>query len=205
MTGPMEDENMGSRVWQSQALEAPRISLEYIRYLAGKLDAAYRREYYFNVIAAIAGAAIVFVWLFLRTPAGHLPEHLLTVVRVGGSLAMSGIGYIVFQVRRRRRKLSDAWRNETAAESLGVYHLELQRRKDYFLDAWRWTFWPPMPGVLVLLVGAMVFDTRPGKRMMFGLVLLFYALALLFVAWQYRVEAKKVQRELDVIETIGPN
>jgi hypothetical protein len=97
-------------------------------------------------------------------------------------LLLVGSGYLTFQVRRRGRVLLMR-EHEQVMESLEAYRMELQRRRNYYRGAWRWSWWPPVPATAVIFAGGVC------------------VLASLLGTWIYARKGKDFQRELDALTT----
>jgi hypothetical protein len=59
------------------------------------------------------------------------------------TLALLGAVYVALQMRGRSRSL--ARRDDSMQHSLQAYREELERRRDYYLESWRWALWPMVP------------------------------------------------------------
>lgn len=105
-------------------------------------------------------------------------------------------------VWRRRGKVLLTREHEQVMESLEAYRAELQRRRSYYLGAWRWSLWPLIPATAVVLAGEMLYDERPGKWLRLSLAALVCVLGSLLGAWVYARKGKEFQRELDALTTL---
>jgi hypothetical protein len=191
-----QESNMGKQAWQSQALDAPPISLELIQFHVRKLNSSWRCEIgaaYGGVVAGVCAVVFGFLW--------HAPTvEMKYVQRIGMVLVMLAGIYIAIRVRRLGAQVAQ---QESVTRSLDAYRLELARRRDYYLSGWRWSFWPLMPGVSVLMIGKAVFDPRPRNLalnfLVFAFALIAYALSIL----HQRRKARTLQQELDALATLG--
>jgi hypothetical protein len=204
MNSPTEEKNVSNAVWQSQALESPRISLQYVRHQAEKLNSDVRRELRLAYIGTISSALALGLFVFpsasLRAVL-HIPTSLVLVIQVTVLLLLLASGYLTHQVRRRLKMLLTR-EHEQVMESLEAYRTELQRRRNYYLGAWRWSFWPLVPAIGVILVGGMIYDERPGKWLRLTLAALVCVLGSLLGAWIYARRGNDLQRELDALTTL---
>lgn len=201
MSNTHEEKNMGSAVWQSQSLEAPRISLEFVRFQAEKLNADFRRQSYLGYAIAIIAAVLVALTMFWQ-PVVPPSESATLISRLGNLLFLAATVYLIFQIRRRGKMLSFR-SNGQVAESLDAYRSELLRRRDYYLESWRWSVWPIIPSLVVFFIGWMIIDQRPNKLLRYGLLAGFFIVGVLFARWQGKREGRKYQRELDELTTLG--
>jgi hypothetical protein len=191
-------------VWQSQAREAPRISLQYVRRQAERLNSDIRREtrwgYCGTALAALMGLFVVFAparaWETVQAPAAIAVVIQLTVL-----LSLLACAYIAFQTRLRG-KLQLAMEHEQVMQSLHAYRTALERRRDHYATAWRWSLWPVIPAVVTILGGTLLFDERPHKWLRWSLAALVCALALVFGARFSLRKSKGFQREIDALKTL---
>lgn len=193
----------GNTVWQSQTREAPRISLQYVRRQAERLNSDIRRElrlgYFGTAFAALAGLVVVFApapaWSTAQSPA------IVAVIQLTVLLSLLACAYIAVQIRLRG-KLQRAAEHEEVMQSLHAYRTALERRRDHYATAWRWSLWPVIPGVVTILGGTLLFDERPHKWLRLSLAALVCALAFVFGARVSARKSKAFQRELDALKTL---
>lgn len=124
------------------------------------------------------------------------------VTRIGLVLAVLGALWLGWEVRRRRSKLITR-SDESVQQSLDAYRAELQRRRDYYLDSWRWSLWPMLPSLLVLLAGGALYDTRPNAPMHYLVATVLAVAFTLLGVWHYRRKGHDYQRELDALGTLN--
>jgi len=193
-----EEHNLGSSLWQSQAIEAPRLSLEYVRHQATRLNADGRRER--GVMYVAIGAAVIMGAVLFLLPGAKAPE-LVNWMRVGIVLLVLGATYALMKIRRWTHP---AGRDGGAvATSLEVYRAELQRRRDYYsyMGSWR-SLWPAAPGIVVMLLSLVLFDTLPGSARRLGIVCLLMVVSLWSGFAMYRGKRREFQRELDALGSL---
>jgi hypothetical protein len=194
-------------VWQSQAREAPRITLQYVRRQAERLNSDIRREtrfgYFGTAFAALVGLFVVFApapaWSTVQAPAA-----IAVVIQLTALLSLLACGYIAFRTRLRG-KLQLATEHDQVMQSLHAYRAALERRRDHYATAWRWSLWPAIPAVVVILGGTALFDERPHKWLRWNLAAVVCALAFVFGAWVSLRKSKGFQRELDALKTLDEN
>lgn len=88
-------------------------------------------------------------------------------------------------------------------QSLHAYRTALERRRDHYASAWRWSLWPVIPGVIVILGGGWLFDERPGKWLRLSLAAVVCALAFVIGLTISLRKSAGFQRELDAVKTLG--
>jgi hypothetical protein len=196
----------GNTVWQSQTREAPRISLQYVRRQAERLNLDIRREtrfgYYATAFAALLGLVVVVpapAWSGMQAPPAIVVVIQLTVL-----LSILACGYVAFQTRLRGKQQL-AMEHEQVLQSLHAYRMALERRRDHYATAWRWSLWPVIPGVVTILGGTLLFDERPHKWLRLSLSALVCALAFVFGARYSLRKSKGFQSELDALKTLDEN
>lgn len=197
----------GNTVWQSQTLEAPRISLQYVRRQAERLNSDIRREFRFGIFGTVL-SALGFGFLVLGPAPGWsvvgVPTPIVLVVQLTALLSFLACGHITVQIHRRG-KLQLAAVHEQVMQSLQAYRTALERRRDHYANAWRWSFWPVFPGMIIILGGDLLFDERPHKWLRLSLSALVCALALLIGGWVSFRKSAGFQREIDALKTLDQN
>jgi hypothetical protein len=191
-------------LWQSQPLESPRISLPYIRRQAERLNSDIRKEIRLGYFGVIMGAVAFALFTFAPAPAWstvHVPAAIELLVQMTALFVFVGAAYHTFQVRRRG-KLQMTTEQEQVMQSLQTYRLALERRRNHYLSAWRWSFWPLFPSVAVVLGGGLLFDERPGKALRLGLSAAVCAASFLLAAWISSRKGREYQKELDALKTL---
>jgi hypothetical protein len=207
MSGSDHKQNRSADVWQTQHLEAPRISMDFVRHQAEKLNSAWRLEMRVMVIGIVLTIIVLIAALALRpSPALHITKitELLWSVRAGSFLLMAGAVYLWFDMRRRGQLLTLS-RNDGVVPTLETYRYELRRRRDYYLGAWRWSFWPVVPAGVITLGGAALFDQRPGRWMRILVVAALAIAGLFLVVLHNTGKGRKYQRELDALASLDTN
>jgi hypothetical protein len=197
----------GNTVWQSQSIEAPRISLQYVRRQAERLNSGIQRELRFGYFGTALSALLGLVAVFAPAPAWsavEVPAVIVWVVQLTALLSFLACGYITFQIRRRG-KLQQAVEHEQVMQSLHAYRTALERRRDHYSSAWRWSFWPVIPSVTIVFGGGLLFDERPGKWLRYSLSAVVCAVAFLCAAWVSWRKSAGFQREIDALETLDEN
>ena len=189
---------MGSSLWQSQAIEAPRLSLEYVRHQATRLNADRRRE--LGVLYVAIGAAVIMAAVLLLLPGTKAPA-LINTMRVGIVLLVLGAVYALTKIRRWTHPAGSD--GEKVVTSLEVYRAELQRRRDYYSYMGSWSsLWPAAPGIGVILLGLVLFDTLPDSAIRLGIVCLLVVVSLWSGFAIYRSKLREFQRELDALNAL---
>jgi hypothetical protein len=196
----------GNTVWQSQSREAPRISLQYVRRQADRINVDIRREmrlgYLGTAFCVLAALFVVFVpapWTI-----AHAPAAIVVVIQLTALLSLLACAYTAFQIRLRG-KLQLAVDHEQVMQSLHAYRTALERRRDHYATAWRWGLWPAIPAIVTVLGGTLLFDERPHKWLRLSVATLVCVLALLLGAWVSFRKSAWFQKELDALKTLNEN
>jgi len=193
-----EGSNMGRSAWQSQSLDAPPISLAFVHVQVEKLQADFKQH---SVLTYLSVAMCVVLSLFtIFKPASTL-SAIGYVNRIGAVFAALGALEIARQVWRRRSRL-ESRPDDTILQSMQAYRTELQRRRDYYFDTWRWSIWPILPCMGTIIIGGLIYNNRPGAGQVYALVTAISILAIAVGVWHYRRKGLDLQRELDALDTM---
>jgi len=192
------ESDMSKLAWQSQAIDEPTVSLAFIHHHVAKLNAQFRREMYLVHWVVGLGIIISLVALLLAPEISAAWTH---TTRLGVILAIAGLIYVVMQARRRGGQVA-LRPEESVLQSIHSYRTELQRRRDYYLGSWRWSFGPLLPSIAVLLIGGFWFDPRPQSGLRLGLLVAFAVIFVLLGLFDHRRKAKAFQEELDALDTL---
>lgn len=194
----------GNAVWQSQAREAPRISLQYVRRQAERINSDIEREtrfsYFGTAFCLVAGLFVAFApgpgW-----SATHAPAAIIAVIQLTALLSILACLYTAFQIRLRG-KLQRAVQHEQVMLSLHAYRTALERRRDHYATAWRWALWPAIPAMVTVLGGTLLFDERPHKWLRLSLAASVCVIALLLGAGVSRRRSAWFSKELDALRSL---
>jgi hypothetical protein len=179
------------QLWQAQALDAPRISLAFVRQQSDSLRRwAWRR----NGINYIATAVLLpfLVWqawfMFAKMP---LVSVALVINLLIGALLV---------VRWHKRAASQEQPADLGVlDALKFHRRQLERQRDVRLDRWR--RWPAIPGVLMLLVAEAI-EIKPTPWLGFGLAILMMTLVLsIAIVVEERI-ARRIQRDIDALDSL---
>jgi hypothetical protein len=199
MSNHNEERNMGSALWQSQELEAPRISLKYVRHQATKLNLGRRRD--LGLMYTVIGVIVFLVGTVFLLPNARA-HALVIVLQVSTLLLLAGSAYLTMQMRQRQKPLSIA-DGEKVVTSLEAYRVELKRRRDLYayFGTWR-SLWPMLPAFAVIFIGGIAYDPLPHKLARWCSGGLLAVIGIPLGLLHNRRKQFEIQSELDALETL---
>ena len=175
--------------WQSQRVEAPLLSIDYLRNRVLEHRKQSRTRSFLEYLGgcAVVGLCVWFVAVI---------DSLL--FRVGVLVMLAGILYSLYELWRRRLVWSLTLEG-SVADGLQFYKRELARLRDLHRGLWK-LYLPAVPGAVMLLVWG--FLERPGPD---NIILTCAVAVWIIVMLRYEAqEAKRYERELDALEQNGP-
>lgn len=179
------------QLWQSQALDAPRISLAFVRQRSESLR---RWAWIRNGINYVGATAILpfmvwQAWSILRLA----PLRSLAIV-----LNVPLCLWLLF--RWHKRAASQEQPAELGVlDALQFHRLQLERQRDVRLDRWR--RWPAIPGILMIFVAAAIEITpTPWARLGVAAVVMTLILSIA-IAVEGRI-ARRLQMEIDALDSL---
>ena len=177
-------------LWQEQPAETQPISLDEIRTRAQRFETKTRRWRNVGaplVILLVISNAVEVVW-----PGQHILE------RTGDLLTIAAFLYISYEYRKHRR-LASMPEGVTLTSCIDVYRAQLTHERNLARQSGRYVL-PFVPGVTLSLLGRRVFEGLPTPRTIgvaaFGVAL------FLGIAWWNAHTARKLQREIDVLDAL---
>jgi amino acid transporter len=181
------------QLWQAQALDAPRISLAFVRQQS---DSLRRRTQMRNAFEYIGGAACLAFIAWKSVPLiSSRPLFSLAT-------AMWAVGTLVFFVLWDKRAASQEQPAEFGVlDALKFHRLQLERQRDARRGNWRW--WLPLylPGVVMLFVAMFVdFTPVPWTAIILMGVWLVFGFWMMIV--MYERSARRIQKEIDALDSL---
>lgn len=186
----MTDDDL-KRLWQDQPLPLPAPSLDRVK---ADARATQRRVARRNALEYVACVLVLAVFSF------YIAVFPSTLMRVGSALVMAGTLVVAWQLHRRA---SSTPLPEAVGEQgwLAYQRAQLVRQRDALRSAWLWYVAPFLPGVAVFRWGVEV-DLPAGAPFVRGWVAnLGIALVFLAVAVLNRWAARRLQRQIDALDT----
>jgi uncharacterized membrane protein len=179
------------QLWQAEALDAPRITLAFVRQQSDSLRRWTRMRNAINYVPVVAIIPFV-VWRawFIFSAMPLYSVGLLWTLASGALLT----------VRWHKRAASQEQPAEFGVlDALKFHRRQLERQRDVRLDRWR--RWPAIPGVLMMFVGLAI-EVRPTPWMGLGLMAVFITLVLsIATAVEERI-ARRIQKEIDALDSL---
>ena len=182
--------NTAQQIWQSQATESPQMSLAYVRHQARRFEQRIKVRNAFEYATALFAIGMCGwqAWQNLAKPffaAGLACFVLFTL-------------FAVYQWNRRANSRA-APADAGVLDTLKFQRRELERQRDARKGNWRW--WLPafLPGVILTGISMVVeFD---GTRVL--PLLITFGLGIPLSIAFYEVSAKRIQREIDALDSLA--
>jgi len=172
-------------VWQGQTVTPISMPVDRLRAKAQRYERKIRRR---NAIEYVAMAFVVVIFTYYML---HFHGALL---KLGSAMCIAAAIYMGVQLHRRGSA-------RTVPEDMGLlsgiefHRNELTRQRDLLRDSWSWYLGPPLPGMLVFVIGAMVQNPNSSRRGAVAVPVFCAITALLF--WMVRRMHLKCVRNLD--------
>jgi hypothetical protein len=180
------------QVWLSQATQAPRISLEYIRHQASSLERGTRFRAGLNY--GICLLACVFYGWSAWTNFSGMPLFKAAVAWYG-LFAL----YCMYRLHRHvAAQINTA--DAGVLDTLRFHRRQLERQRDFRRNNWRWQLKAILPGLLLQIV-AMAIYSLPARNFVMLVVVVLLGFTLEFVVGKIR--ARRSQREIDALDSMG--
>jgi hypothetical protein len=183
------------QAWQSEATEAPRISLAFVRHGASALESRTRRR---NAFEYFVGLACLGFFGFSIT------QHLDRPVMVA-ALAWFALWCVYYMYQWHRMASAKAAPAEAGLlDCLRYQRQQLERQRDLRRRNWRW--WGPavLPG-FALFFASLLTEVKPvpWNEIVFVAVWIIAGsgLGIAFL----EAEARRLQREIDALDSLASN
>jgi hypothetical protein len=181
-------------VWQSQAVDAPRISLEYVRHVASDFD----RRRRLRAVPAYVIWILTCGWFCL------IGKQFLHTKPLGlAGLVCFGLFALYCIYRMHRHVAAESSPADAGVlDTLRYQRRQLERQRDFRRGSWRWQFWGVLPGY-ALTLASMYFENDPVPWVYMGFVVLVLILGLGLQAWSGERGARRSQREIDALDSLA--
>lgn len=199
MNEPNDIERAARGAWRSQTLNAPQLTVQFVRHQADRLDQDRRRE--MRIIWAALGACLLLTVTIIANPHGAIVNPMSQTLGLASVLLLAGCAYLVYELSRRSRAATA--QVDGLVENLSAYRSELRNRRDLYRHGWRWSIWPMLPALSVIFVGGGLYDDRPGKLWRYGACAVLAIVGTALGIIHYRRKGDELQRELDALDSLG--
>jgi len=196
-----ETSNDMKNVWRNQPVASVPISLAELQQKAEKLEKQIRRRNLREYAGSLIAMAIFgyYIWKF---PA--------PMIRFGCGLVIAGALFVVYTLHKRGAART-AHAEMAFRSCLDFHRTELERQRDLLRGVWSWYLLPFVPGLAVFLLGlfrwTMEQPNAPAHARLimitFGLTVAGCALVFIAVGKLNQWTARKLQREIDALDSLG--
>jgi hypothetical protein len=182
------------QLWQSQATDAPRVSLDYVRHGARAFERRilWRNAFeYAGALLGIASCSIVATDIWSHRP----------LFAAGIAWFALFMLYAAIQWHRKAgRKVAPA--DAGVLDTLRFQRRHLERQRDARRGNWRWWLPPYIPGAALLIASQLTEIPDPFVwRTPFLIVWL--VLGIVGGIWFYEHGARRLQREIDALDSLA--
>jgi hypothetical protein len=185
-------------LWQSQELELPRLSPEFLHLRANDVRRIEQAEAVWGYAAFAALSAWV-VWMFVTLPAVSGLTPVVWLPRLIAALLYAGA---IFSAIRWHRVGGHRVFAKSASESSGLqtYCSELERLRDSRRASWNFSFY--LPGYAVWIVSWWRYDTWPHGTALFVFVAGSFAATYFWTLWHSRREDERLEDEIRALQAL---
>lgn len=191
MNSETTDDRRVKELWQSQATEGMRMSVEQIRSEAMRFERKIGQRNLREYVAAL------FVILFFAIEFVRMHDLML---RVGYGLIIAGTSYVIWHLLTKGapgRMREDAGRSSW----IEFRRAELVRQRELLGSIWRWYIGPLIPGVIVVFIAAI----RAAHAARHSLIIwtadaVFVVAVFLGIAWLNKKAERKLERQIEELE-----
>ena len=181
------------QVWQSQSIEAPRMSLAYVRHITNEFDRRRRRR---AALTYVLG--VVCVWL-----SGFIAWQLASTKPLLAAATLYNALFVLSAIFRLYRHLNVEASPADAGvlDTLRYQRRQLERQRDWRRNSWRWAVLSLLPGWAMMLASQYFSDPVPWKGMAATVLVLVVAMGLSALHEERR--ARQSQREIDALDSLA--
>jgi hypothetical protein len=182
------------QVWQSQALDAPRMSLAYVRHRASGLE---RRTQWRNALEYGVGVLVCAMCGFIAY------QQFAARPLMSASMVLMALWSLYYVYRWHQLASAKPVPAEAGVlDTLRYQRQQLEQQRDLRRRSWRWWGLPLLPA-LALLLASMVLehDPVPWGGIAFLVAWLFAGTAI--GLWILESEARRFQREIDALDSLA--
>ncbi len=181
-------------VWQSQAIEAPRMSLAYVRHVATDFERRRRQRAVVGSVLMLGAAGFngLVTWQFLHTKPLAVASSACTVLFVL---------YLIFRLHRHVTAESMS-ADVGVLDTLHYQRRQLERQRDWRRGSWRWI----LPGLLPFygfMLASLYFENDPVPWKSISFIVLVLIVSFGMVVLEGERKARRSQREIDALDSLS--
>lgn len=182
------------QLWQDQVIDAPPVSLQFVRERILNLHDRARFRRIFEYVVGVISVALAawFVWKFPLAQG-------LPITRAGVVLTAIAAVYVTFR-GHQLIAAEDLSMQAGVLDALTFYRRQLRRQIDIRRSA-RGYLLPFAPGGIVCLA-AIPLEHQPVPWMRFGLAIAWTILWTAVSLWMIEKSARRLERELDALDSL---
>lgn len=181
------------QLWQAQALDAPRISLAFVRQQSDSLQRRTQMRNAFEYLGAAAGMAFM-IWQSMPM------ISVKPLFFVAMALNLAATLWCLF-IWHRRAASQEQPAEFGVLDALRFHRRQLERQRDARRGNWRWWLPPCLPGVVMIFVALFVeFTPIPWKAIVFVAVWVVFGFSMAIV--MYERSARRIQKEIDALDSL---
>jgi len=198
MSDQPEEVKMSCSIWQSQSADTTNVSLESVRRQSEKRRRSMSNERNVSyIIATVAcGTSAMSGFKFLTTADSPVNVVFGLSALLFSLALMAAVVYTQKYLRVKKFEIESAVNG-----GLAVYRSELERLIKLACKEW-YVLLFFVPSYLMVLIGGLMFDERPGKAWRYGLTVVAGVASIGFAFWVGRKKSRCLQRELNVIDSL---
>jgi hypothetical protein len=181
------------QLWQSQALDAPRITLAFVLHQSDALRRRTRKDVASTYIATAAGMAY-FGWKCAESFSAEPLLSLATALWIAAALTGLLLVRKLFASQVQPAELG-------VLDALKFYRRQLERQRDAGRGVWRWLPLLFVPGHMMLFASYFIEITPiPWRAIIFAAVLIVLGTWIAIVMIER--EARRIQKEIDALDSL---
>ncbi len=182
------------QVWQSQAVDAPRISLAYMRHVASDFERRRRLRAGFGYVAVLGacGLHVFNAWQFFATKPLAVVASVCVVI---------GLLYCLYRLHRHMTAESNP-ADAGVLDTLRFQRRQLERQRDWRRGNWRWAFPALLPGY-VLAMASLYFENDPVPWKHMGVAALVLLVSIALAIFEGERKARRSQRDIDALDSLA--
>jgi hypothetical protein len=183
--------NQAQKIWQSQPVEATKMSADVIRQRAVELERKISNR---NLRESITSFLVIIAFsYFFATTTG-------TLLRITWVFFIAGMIWIIIQLRLKGmpKTMPAAMGSSSSVE---FFRFELERQRDLVKNVWRWYLAPLLPGYLALNLACIFSFPRPPRWGSLTLIDAIFVVAFVAVWKMNQRAARCLQRSIDELNT----